>query len=74
MRKPKAQSSKHKLNLIREMMDKKKITRYKMAKDTGITYVSINNYYLGRQEPSLDRLFLIAKALEVSPKDLLNCE
>jgi putative transcriptional regulator len=74
MRKPTAKLPKGKLNRIKEVMDEKKITRYRVAKDTGITYLTIDSYYRGKKEPSLDRLFLVAKVLDVSPKDLLKCD
>jgi putative transcriptional regulator len=61
------------MNLIREVLDRNNISQYKLAKDTGLTYVTIQNYYHGKREPSLENLFKIAKVLKVSPKDLLNC-
>ena len=59
-------------NRIREVMDKNRVTQYALAKETGLTYVTIHSYYHGKSEPSLDNLFAIAEALKVSPKDLLR--
>lgn len=56
---------------IREIMDKDGVTRYWLAKETGMSYVTVNAYYYNKSLPSLEALYRIAEALKVSAKDLL---
>jgi len=82
----KTRKTPNRYNLIREFLDKRKkenekngkdaekqFSQYWLAKETGLTYTTVTSYYHGRSEPTLKNLFEIARALEVSPKDLLNC-
>lgn len=59
-------------NLIYEVMEEKGVTQYWLAKQTGITYITIHSYYHGKSEPSLDNLFKIAETLHLNPKELIN--
>lgn len=45
---------------------------YWLAKETDISYNSINGYVNGKIEPSLTNLFRIASALGINPKELIN--
>ena len=60
-----------KLHRIKEVLIEEKKSGYWLAKETGISYNSINGYINGKIEPSLTNLFRIADALEVDVRDLL---
>lgn len=64
--------AKKRLNKIKEILDQKGISQYRVAEDTGISYKTINGYYHGKVEPSLENLKLIADKIGVSLKDLVN--
>ena len=59
------------MNLIKEVLNKKGITQTWLAKQTGKSYTTNNEYARNKRQPSLDDLYHIAKILEVSVKDLL---
>ncbi|HEY0655483.1 MAG TPA: helix-turn-helix transcriptional regulator [Chryseosolibacter sp.] len=61
-----------KLHRIKEVLKEKGRSGYWLAKETEISYNSINGYVNNRIEPSLTNLFRIAEALKVSPKELIN--
>lgn len=61
-----------KLHRIKEVLLEKGKSGYWLAKETEISYNSINGYVNGRIEPSLTNLFRIAEVLKVNPKDLIN--
>jgi putative transcriptional regulator len=61
-----------KLHRIKEVLKAKEKSGYWLAKETDISYNSINGYVNDRIEPSLTNLFRIAEALKVNPKDLIN--
>lgn len=57
---------------LQEIMDKKGITRYQLAKDTGINYLTINKLYKGESRTiQFDILDKICTQLECTPGDLL---
>ncbi len=45
-------------------------TKYKVAQEAGINRQSIDGYLMGDSAPRSDKLFALAKALDVSPVDL----
>lgn len=61
-----------KLHRIKEVLQEKQKSGYWLAKETEISYNSINGYVNGRIEPSLTNLFRIADALKVNPRELIN--
>ena len=63
-----------KLHRIKEVLYQKKKSGYWLAKETDISYNSINGYVNGKIEPSLTNLFRIAEALKVSPSELINSQ
>lgn len=65
-------AKKEKLNRIKEVLDKKKVTQQWLANESKIGFSSINMYYNGKREPSLETLFKIAKAMKVNPCELIN--
>ena len=60
------------LHRIKEVLKEKEKSGYWLAKETGISYNSINAYVNDRVEPSLTNLFRIAAALKINPKELIN--
>jgi transcriptional regulator with XRE-family HTH domain len=61
-----------KLHRIKEVLKELDKSGYWLAKETNISYNSINGYVNHRVEPSLTNLFRIAEALKVNPKELIN--
>lgn len=61
-----------KLHRIKEVLQEQERSGYWLAKETDISYNSINGYVNGKIEPSLTNLFRIAEALKVNPKELIN--
>jgi putative transcriptional regulator len=69
---PKKRKEKDVLHRIKEVLISRRLSGYWLAKETGITYNSINGYINNRIEPSLTNLFRIAEVLEVDPEELIN--
>jgi putative transcriptional regulator len=61
-----------KLHRIKEVLKENDKSGYWLAKETEISYNSINGYVNGKIEPSLTNLFRIAEALKVNARDLIN--
>lgn len=59
------------MNRIKVVLKEKGITQTWLAKQTGKSYTTINEYARNKRQPSLDDLYYIAKILKVSAKDLL---
>lgn len=62
------------MNRIKEVLKEKGISQTWLAKKLGKSYNSINEYARNVRQPSIEDLYLIAKILEVNPKDLLKEE
>jgi putative transcriptional regulator len=60
------------LHRLKDVLKEKGRSGYWLARETGITYNSINRYVNNKTEPSLTALFRIAEALKINPKDLIN--
>lgn len=60
------------MNRIKEVLKHKGITQTWLAKQTGKSYTSINEYARNVRQPSLEDLYQIAEILQVSAKDLLT--
>ena len=57
---------------IKELMDKKGITRYELAKRIGVTYPTITNLYNGQGTSiKLDILENLCIELECTPNDII---
>ncbi len=56
---------------VRKIREKKGFTQEKLALDAGLNRAYIGYIERGERNPSTDTLVKIAKALKVSPKDLL---
>jgi putative transcriptional regulator len=61
-----------KLHRIKEVLQEKEKSGYWLAKESEISYNSINGYVNGRIEPSLTNIFRIAETLKVNPRELIN--
>lgn len=60
--------------LINELMKEKNITRYRLAKDSGIAYSTVNDICSGKaqlEKCSAETVFRISKALGVSVESLI---
>lgn len=59
---------------INEVLSEKNLSQNAFAKRISMSQSVINNYCMGRREPTLDVLFLICKELNVSADYLLGLE
>lgn len=59
-------------NRIKEVLKDKGITQADLADMLDVRYLTINNYCNNRRQPSVERLFEIAKILKVSPRELIR--
>lgn len=57
---------------VRRIREKKEITQEKLAFDADLNRAYIGYIERGERNPSTETLVKIAKALKVSPKDLLD--
>lgn len=61
--------------MINELMENKKITKYRLAKDSGIAYTTINDICSGKaqlEKCSAETIYRISKALGVSMESLIE--
>lgn len=56
---------------IKVALAKKEITAIQLANKSGIPYSSIRNYINNRTAPCSDRIYEIAKALDVKSSELI---
>lgn len=59
---------------FQEILDKKSITAYKVAKETGVTTATLTSWKQGKYIPKLDKMQKIANYLGVSTDYLINGE
>ena len=50
---------------IEKLMKKKKLTQYKLAKETGIPQSCISDWKVGRSNPKLDKLKILSDYFDV---------
>lgn len=62
------------MNRIKAVLEEKGIKQKWLADKIGKSYNMVNRYVGNKIQPSIKDLFLIAKVLEVDPKELLNTE
>lgn len=60
------------INRLKNIMKERKITQTELANLTGIRQSSISDWLNDRYEPKQDKVYIIAKALNVSPAWLLG--
>ena len=61
--------------IINELMENKKITQYRLAKESGIPYTTVNDICSGRariEKCSAETIYRISKALDVSMESLVE--
>ena len=61
--------------LIHELMEAKNITKYRLAKDSGIAYTTINDICSGKaqlEKCSAETIYRVSKALGVSMESLIE--
>ena len=61
--------------MINELMENKKITKYRLAKESGIAYTTINDICNGKaqlEKCSAETIYRISKVLGVSMENLIE--
>jgi len=61
--------------MINELMENKKITKYRLAKESGIAYTTINDICSGKaqlEKCSAETIYRISKVLGVSMENLIE--
>jgi len=61
-----------KLNLIKEKLEELGVTQSWLAGQLDMEFRSVSRYVNNHRQPSLDKLFEIARILKVNVKDLIN--
>lgn len=59
------------MNKIREIRNKQGLTQKELAERIGVRQKDVSRWELGVYNPKVDKLMLIAKALDCDIKDLL---
>ena len=62
------------MNRIKEVLKDKGISQTWLAKQTGKSYNTINEYARNVRQPSLEDLYKIADILNIEAKDLLKAQ
>lgn len=62
------------MNRIKEVLKDKGISQTWLAKQTGKSYNTINEYARNVRQPSLEDLYKIADILNIEAKDLLKAK
>lgn len=57
---------------LNKIMEKKKITAYKLYKLTGISQSTIGQWRIGKFQPNIEKLDIVASALDVTIADLID--
>ena len=57
---------------VEELLQEKKITKYRLAQQTGISKSVISDYCKGRVQPTADAIILVASFFDVSTDYLLG--
>ena len=60
------------INRIKIVLAEQNKTNRWLAEKTGKSDITISRWVQNKTQPSLEQLVEIAKALEISPKDLIN--
>lgn len=60
------------MNRIKEVLDEKGIRQTWLAEKLGKSFSVVNAYVCNRRQPSLERLFEIAKILQITPSELID--
>ncbi|CAN5439173.1 hypothetical protein BH09BAC3_BH09BAC3_36000 [soil metagenome] len=68
----KRKNSLPKLNLIKEVLETQGKSQAWLAGELDIEFRTVNRYVNNHRQPSIERLFQIAKLLKVNAKELIN--
>jgi transcriptional regulator with XRE-family HTH domain len=60
------------MNVIKEVLEKRNLSQKWLAKELGTTCVSVNNWCQNKSQPTIEKLFKIARVLDAKPSSLLN--
>ena len=58
-------------NRIKEVLEERGIKQTWLAERLGKSFCIVNSYVCNRRQPSLEVLFVIAKILNIDPKELI---
>ena len=61
-----------KLNLIKEVLEAQGRSQSWLAGELDVEFRTINRYINNHRQPSLEKLFEIAKVMKVNVRDLIN--
>ena len=61
-------------NKVEELLKEKGMTKYKLAKETGISKSILSDYCKGTVQPTADIIIIVAKYFEVSTDYILGVE
>ena len=61
-------------NKVEELLKEKGITKYKLAKETGISKSILSDYCKGTVQPTADIIIIIARYFDVSTDYILGVE
>ena len=61
-----------KLNLIKDILEAQGKTQAWLAGELDMEFRTVNRYINNHRQPSLERLFQIAKVMRVNVKELIN--
>ena len=64
--------AKRTFNRIKEILKEKNMTQADLADALDIRYLTVNMWANNRRQPSVERLFEIAKVLKVSARELIR--
>jgi transcriptional regulator with XRE-family HTH domain len=59
-------------NRIKEVLDLQKRTQSWLAEQLDLDFKTVTRYVNNHRQPTISKLFEIAKVLKVNPKELLN--
>lgn len=59
---------------VAELLEEKGITKYKLAKDVGISKSVLSDYYNGKVQPTADVIIEVANYFDVSSDYLLGLD
>lgn len=57
---------------IRKMREEKKMSQWALSLRAGIQVVQVSRVEIGESSPTLERLYVIARALDTTPEALLS--
>ena len=62
----------NKYNRLRVVLAERDLTNKWLADKMGVSEMTVSRWVSNKRQPPLEQLFVIASALEVSPRELIN--